>query len=248
MKRDYLILAAATVIFMMFLGWWRFSHEGWYRTDSNLGQRPNTPTQPLDFSGDQQNFPKHVPSPPVSSSGENLNKPFLGHFPYKEADANNLIIVASYAMGEYQRFEELDAEAAKALMKLIYAARDEGVWIIPVSAFRSIERQKLLFDNQVERRGSVEEAAKISAPPGYSEHHTGLALDLADGKFPKLDIKEEFENTEAFRWLQLHGKEYGFEMSFPALNPQGVIYEPWHWRFVGSPHAEAIFALARKSG
>ncbi|WP_017718020.1 M15 family metallopeptidase [Kamptonema formosum] len=158
------------------------------------------------------------------------------------------MIIASYAQQEYQRFEQLDREAGLALMKLIYAARDEGVWIIPVSGFRNIAAQELLFKSQIERRGSPEEAAKLSAPAGYSEHHTGYALDMADGLSPKKDITYEFEKTNAYRWLTLHAKEFGFEMSFPANNSQGVSYEPWHWRFVGSPRATEIFADARNSG
>ena len=128
---------------------------------------------------------------------------------------------------------------------MIYAARDEGVWIIPVSGFRDIVSQELLFKKQIQKRGSPEAAAKLSAPPGYSEHHTGYAIDLADGSYPKKDVTYEFENTNAYRWLTLHAKDFGFEMSFTANNSQGVSYEPWHWRFVGSPDSTKIFEQAR---
>ncbi|WP_242038816.1 M15 family metallopeptidase [Anabaena lutea] len=173
--------------------------------------------------------------------------PKFGHFPYSEGDTEKMIIIGSYAQHEYQRFEQLAPEAALALMKLIYAARDEGVWIIPVSGFRSIATQDKLFQSQIQRRGSPEAAAKLSAPPGYSEHHTGYALDLADGHFPKQDVTYNFANTDAFRWLSQHGKEFGFELSFPANNLQGVSYEPWHWRFIGSPNAVRIFARAKQT-
>ncbi len=193
-----------------------------------------TPAAPTDAT-DATNKPDPTQQPHVSG------KPYLGHFPYPEADRSRLMIITSYAKGEYQRFESMDIEAGKALMKLIYAARDEGVWIIPVSGFRSVEQQSKLFKAQIERRGSEQEAAKLSAPPGYSEHATGYAVDLTDGKFPKQDVKFEFEQTDAFRWLTLHAKEYGFEMSFPQGNAQGVSYEPWHWRFVGSSSAAQLF-------
>lgn len=170
----------------------------------------------------------------------------FGHFPYLEGDADIMITIGSYAENEYQRFEQLALEPALALMKLIYAARDEGVWIIPVSGFRTIAAQEKLFQAQTQRRGSPEAAAKLSAPPGYSEHHTGYALDLADGHFPKQDVTYDFANTDAFRWLSLHGKDFGFELSFPENNPQGVSYEPWHWRFVGSSNAVKIFAHAKQ--
>ena len=175
-------------------------------------------------------------------------EPKYGHFPYAEADGSRLMIIASYAQQEYQRFEQLDKEAGLALMKMIYAARDEGVWIVPVSGFRNITNQELLFKNQIEKRGSPEAAAKLSAPPGYSEHHTGYAIDLADGLSPKKDITYDFPNTNAYRWLMIHAKEFGFEMSFPANNSQEVSYEPWHWRFVGSPAASQTFASAHNLG
>jgi len=171
-----------------------------------------------------------------------------GHFPYLQAEPSGMAIVASYATGEYQRFESLDPEAGKALMKLIYAARDEGVWIIPVSGFRTIEYQQKLFQDQIKRRGSAEASAKVSAPAGYSEHHTGFAVDVTDGRFPKQDVTFQFEKTDAYRWLTIHAQEFGFEMSFPQNNLQGVSFEPWHWRYIGSTRAAKTFAVARSLG
>jgi len=198
-----------------------------------------TPNVPTDSTVVSKN-PGSDRQPGVASENS------YGHFAYPEADRNRLMLVASYAKGEDQRFESMDIEAGKALMKLIYAARDDRVWIIPVSGFRTVEQQRKLFSAQIQRRGSEKEAAKLSAPPGYSEHATGYAVDLTDGRFVKQDVKFEFETTEAFSWLTQHAKEYGFEMSFPKDNPQGVSYEPWHWRFSGSPSAAQTFATARK--
>jgi zinc D-Ala-D-Ala carboxypeptidase len=84
----------------------------------------------------------------------------------------------------------------------------------------------------------------LSAPPGYSEHHTGFALDIGDGSRPEADVKFEFENTKAYQWLQANGRRYGLEISFPANNIQGVSFEPWHWRFTSSPYATAVFSVA----
>ena len=130
--------------------------------------------------------------------------------------------------------------------RLAYAAREDRVWIIPVSGFRTIAHQDQLWQSQIQRQGSPEAAAKISAPPGYSEHHTGYALDLTDGNLKaRDDITYKFAETDAFKWLTLHAKEFGFELSFPKNNPQGVSYEPWHWRFVGSATAQEIFRVAK---
>ncbi|MCH9055558.1 M15 family metallopeptidase [Synechococcus sp. PCC 6716] len=157
-----------------------------------------------------------------------------------------MVQIASYGRGDYQRYEYLHRDAANALMRMISAARDEGVWIVPVSGFRDIERQTLLWQDQIQRQGSEELAARLSAPPGYSEHHTGYSIDLADGSRPTQDdITLRFINTKAFEWLNSHGREFGFELSFPENNRQGVMYEPWHWRFVGTPEAEAVFRAAR---
>ncbi len=178
---------------------------------------------------------------PFDASGELR----FGHFPYAEGNLEKMPIIGSYAQGKNQRFERLAPETARALMQLIYAARDDGVWIVPVSGFRSVAAQEKLFERQVQRKGSPEAAAKWSAPAGYSEHHTGYAVDLTDGRFPEKDITYQFAETDAFQWLRRNAGKFGFELSFPEKNPQGVSYEPWHWRFVGSPVSQALFQRAR---
>lgn len=181
----------------------------------------------------------------VVISEESLPDEFLdsrfGHFRYSEMDTEMLMTIASFGVGEYQRFERLAPEAAFSLLRMIYAARDEGVWIVPVSAFRDTERQRQLFEAQIRRKGTPEAAAKSTAPPGYSEHHTGYAIDLTDGQVPDADISQTFAKTSAFEWLIRNAATFEYELSFPPDNPQGVMYEPWHWRFVGSEKALSIF-------
>lgn len=202
----------------------------------NFPPSPITPQTPTPSP-----TPSTTKPPTTSLETTPSEKPKFGHFPYQESDREQMMIFASYAQDEYQRFEKLAPEAALALMKMIYTARDEGVWLVPVSGFRTVEQQEELFKAQIQRRGSQEAASKVSAPPGYSEHHTGFAIDLTDGNFPKKDITIDFENTKAFQWLTRRGQEFGFELSFPPNNPQGVSYEPWHWRYIGSPEAAATF-------
>jgi LAS superfamily LD-carboxypeptidase LdcB len=171
---------------------------------------------------------------------------YLGHLPYAEAHPADLMVVASYNNPQEQRFERLQSDAGLALMRMLDAARADGVWIVTVSGFRDRVRQDMLFQIQTEHQGSVAIAAQTVAPPGYSEHHTGYAVDLADGLARAWDVSLSFGETDAFRWLTENAQRFGFEMSFPADNPQGVSYEPWHWRFVGSPGAEQTFAQARE--
>jgi zinc D-Ala-D-Ala carboxypeptidase len=121
------------------------------------------------------------------------------------------------------------------------AARSEGVLLVPISGFRSVSYQQGLFGRAVRRHGSERKAARWVAPPGRSEHHTGWALDVGDGSRPEADVAASFEKTPAFRWLSSHAGRFGFELSFPRNNPQGVGYEPWHWRYVGVEEARRLF-------
>jgi D-alanyl-D-alanine carboxypeptidase len=251
-----MVILAAMIVVLLGVG---FLKIGGYQQSDGDANRTSLPVQTSNKNQPEQSFPLSPEDAPELSSPDDdspvnlsiIRNPdgddtYLGHLFYPLANPDRLMTIASYGEDIYQRYEYLDFEAAKALMKLIYSARNDGVWIVPVSAFRDVERQRLLFENQVERRGSIEAASKISAPPGYSEHHTGLAVDLADGRFPKQDITSQFENTDAFRWLQKNAERFGFEMSFPLENQQGVMYEPWHWRFVGSENARAMFAKAKE--
>ncbi|MDX2212930.1 MAG: D-alanyl-D-alanine carboxypeptidase family protein [Oculatellaceae cyanobacterium bins.114] len=171
--------------------------------------------------------------------------PGYGHFLYGEISPDQLMIVGSYSQAIEERFERLSEAAGLALLRMIDAARQDGVWLVPISGFRDFARQEMLFQIQIEQVGSAVAAARSVAPAGYSEHHTGYAVDLADGLARAMDLSLAFGNTPAFEWLTRHAVEFGFELSFPENNTQGVMYEPWHWRFVGSPAATQTFAQAR---
>lgn len=164
-----------------------------------------------------------------------------GHVSHIEANRTQLMVISSYTKNLEQRFERLRSDAALSLMQLLDAARANGVWIVPVSGFRDRDRQEMLFEAQVQELGSEELAARSVAPPGYSEHHTGYAIDLADGIARARDVSISFVQTEAYTWLTEHAQEYGFELSFPKDNSQGVNFEPWHWRYIGSAQAAGTF-------
>ena len=106
------------------------------------------------------------------------------------------------------------------------AARDD-ITLQIVSAFRSVEYQLGIIKRKVERGLSMDEILRVSAVPGYSEHHSGRAFDLTTPNFAALE--EEFEKSPAFAWLSTNAKLYGFTMSYPRDNPHGIAYEPWHW-------------------
>ena len=129
----------------------------------------------------------------------------------------------------YGREQWLTPAAAVGWGSIQAAAAGQGVEILLVSAFRSVDYQRQIWDRKLAAGQTVAQILTVSAPPGYSEHHTGRALDVtASGCEP---LTEGFEVTPAFRWLVDHAGEFGFSMTYPRNNPHGVVYEPWHWCF-----------------
>lgn len=117
--------------------------------------------------------------------------------------------------------------AADAWKTLKAAARDDGVELVIVSAFRSVERQAGIIQRKVDAGQTIEEILTVCAPPGFSEHHSGRAVDISTPGVPALETV--FETTPAFIWLSEHAADFGFRLSYPRGNPWGYQYEPWHW-------------------
>lgn len=107
------------------------------------------------------------------------------------------------------------------------AAACTGVTLQIVSAFRSIEYQLGIVERKLTRGLTMEEILRVSAAPGYSEHHTGRCVDFTTPGFTPLE--EEFERSPGFAWLRQHAAEYRFALSYPRGNRHGIAYEPWHW-------------------
>lgn len=165
-----------------------------------------------------------------------VREDLLGHFPYEEAPPESLTPIT--ADGRIK----LRTPAAEKLMEMQAAAREDGVSLALLSGYRSVEEQQYLFFGVKAKRGQVaRERATVSAPPGYSEHHTGYAIDIGDGNVPTTHFQEDFAKTEAFQWLKENAAHYSFELSFPKGNSQGVSYEPWHWRYVGNQESLEMF-------
>ena len=117
--------------------------------------------------------------------------------------------------------------AAAAWSRMATAAGEDGVVLRIASAYRTLERQAAILRGKMERGMPLEQILCVNAPPGYSEHHSGRAVDICTPGSPPLET--EFEQTEAFSWLCAHAGDYGFSLSYPRDNPQGYLYEPWHW-------------------
>jgi D-alanyl-D-alanine carboxypeptidase len=146
-----------------------------------------------------------------------------------QPEAQQLVVAE---VGEDGREHRLTPAAASAWNKMRAAALEDGVVLKIVSAFRSIDRQAEIVRAKLDRGISVDAILEVSAPPGYSEHHTGRAIDVTTDGAPALEI--EFEKTGAFGWLLKRAGEFGFHLSYPAGNPNGYAYEPWHWCYKSS--------------
>lgn len=140
------------------------------------------------------------------------------------ADAQELVIAETGSDG---RDYLLVPEAAQAWRRMKQAAQRDGVVMELVSAFRGIERQAEIIRAKLERGMHIDTILTLSAPPGYSEHHTGRAVDI---NTPGCEATEEpFEHTDAFAWLMQYAERFRFTLSYPRGNQLGFIYEPWHW-------------------
>ncbi|MDP2370951.1 D-alanyl-D-alanine carboxypeptidase family protein, partial [Rhodoferax sp.] len=105
----------------------------------------------------------------------------------------------------------------------------DGIDLFIVSAFRSVERQAEIVRRKLASGQSLETILAVSAPPGFSEHHSGRAVDLSTpGVAP---LEPAFDQSPAFAWLVQRAAVFGFRLSFPEGNAQGYQYEPWHWCF-----------------
>jgi D-alanyl-D-alanine carboxypeptidase len=125
------------------------------------------------------------------------------------------------------RILRLTPSASKGWRKMQAAAAGHGLTLLPLSAFRSVARQQTIIRRKLARGDRIEAILRVSAVPGCSEHHTGRALDL--GAPGQLKLEESFARTREFRWLRKHAAKFGFRLSYPRNNRQGIAYEPWHW-------------------
>ena len=127
----------------------------------------------------------------------------------------------------FDREQQMTPETFSAWQKMLSAAEADNVVIQLVSAYRSVEYQVALIQRKLDAGQQIEDILNVNAPPGFSEHHTGRALDLTT---PGCEVlTEEFESTVAFNWLNANAETYGFSLSYPRGNPSGIDYEPWHW-------------------
>ena len=157
----------------------------------------------------------------------------LGHLPYPEISKDKLVFIEPNI--------KVHIDMRESLLNMREEAKKDGVYLVFLSGYRSTNLQKDIFYSLKSIRNQIaSERARVSAPPGYSEHSTGFAIDIGDYMQRETDFEVEFENTDAFKWLQRHAAKYHFKLSFNKNNKH-IDYEPWHWRYEGSIEALKIF-------
>lgn len=140
------------------------------------------------------------------------------------AEAKILVDVGPNLVG---RMQQLVPEAAAKWMQMVEKAQKNNIVLLVVSGFRSFDYQAGLIRKKLEAGQAMESILTVNAAPGYSQHHTGRAVDVASpGTRP---LTEEFENSDAFKWLTEHAADFGFDMPYTRDNEYGFVYEPWHW-------------------
>ncbi len=168
----------------------------------------------------------------------NQDHRILGHLPYNEIPKKKLVLIEPNI--------EVHIDMRDSLLKMREEAIKDGIYLVFLSGFRSINLQNDIFYSLKSiRNQEASERARVSAPPGYSEHSTGFAIDIGDGTQRETDFEVEFENTDAFRWLIKNAAKYHFKLSFNKNNKY-IDYEPWHWRYEGSIEALKIFETSNR--
>ena len=229
--------------------WWLLRGEGEEGPGSSgTAQSPSqTPSQP-ETSASPDPEPVSVPEP----------EPDPG--PAIDPDDWQLVLINPTHSIEKElemEFDEVqgykfDSRIAGKVRELIAAAKEDGYSLAIVSGYRTMDRSRMLYANKIaeyQNMGYDEatakvEAAKWVAPPGTSEHHSGLAMDIVSGDYytKYSDLVEAFEKEPEAVWLRENCARFGFILRFPKDKTEitGINYEPWHFRFVGEEHARAI--------
>lgn len=155
----------------------------------------------------------------------------------------------SVSLGTITNGIKVDARIVEAYNAMERAARNDGVWLNPTSGYRSIEYQRNLFNSRVNQymssygysRATAEaKVATYTARPGTSEHNLGLAIDFYDSSTA---LTSAFANTKQGKWLNANSYKYGFILRYESSKSSitGIIFEPWHFRFVGVEDATKIY-------
>ena len=189
--------------------------------------------------------PTAMPAPeeptPTPEPGSDIPDIDIDSWEYVLANADNPIGEYVPELTSLENSQSFDSRAVEELKRFIDDARAEGLSVYLSSSYRSYGEQQYLFNRKVSQlNGDEARAATIVARPGTSEHQTGLCCDITDRYYETKD--SSLENTQMYKWMYAHCAEYGFILRYPKDKEDvtGIIYEPWHFRYVGKEAAEYI--------
>lgn len=159
----------------------------------------------------------------------------IEHFSYDEVVAEHLVW-SGYGDKKHEN-KLIHKDAKEPLQTLVKAAAKDKVALYPSSIFRSVRAQDVIVKRKIRQKQPAKTIYHTSSPAGYSEHHTGYAVDFAP-------IDTKFAKTKGYQWLLDNAHKYGWEQTFTKdyAEKSGVSEESWHWRYVGDEHGQALFA------
>ena len=200
-----------------------------YETPSGYGSPPtNYGVGPAGHKSTSHQYPSHSyqslnVNPAICSAKAGLVG--IRHFKYAEPPMKELVW-SGFGTQNEEKYK-IHRDAKDALHKLVNGAKADGIILKPSSIFRSVKRQQQIINKKLKTQ-EPREVYYSSSPAGYSEHHTGLAVDFGS-------IDERFTSTRAYEWLLANARRYGWEQTFTAEYSaySGVSQESWHWRYVG---------------
>ncbi|MBE7017336.1 MAG: D-alanyl-D-alanine carboxypeptidase family protein [Ruminococcaceae bacterium] len=211
------------------------------KTDIPPASTPDVPEHPQVSPETVQPTPTPDPTPtPTPEPYSDKPDIDISSWEYVLVNADNNISDYVPELTVIEGSQSFDTRAVAFLEEFIAAARGEGLSVYLSSSYRSYNEQSYLYDRKVSQYGDPAVAATIVAPPGTSEHQTGLCADITDMYYASKD--RSLENTALFKWMKAHCHEYGFILRYPdgKQDITGIIYEPWHFRYVGKEVASYI--------
>lgn len=253
MKKKNLLSLLILLVLIAVLALVTHAHHS---TDVMIPSAAATPAQPeatpsAEPVSTPKPTPETTPEPTPEPTPTPTSTPTPEPTPYRpDIDISSweyLLINSKNNIGEYvpeltllEGSQYFDSRAVDALQDFIDAARAEGLSVFLSSSYRSYAEQEYLYNRKVQQYGDPAVAATIVAPPGTSEHQSGLCADITDIYYATKD--SSLENTALFKWMYAHCQEYGFILRYPKDKQDitGIIYEPWHFRYVGVEAATFI--------
>lgn len=235
LKRPAFLFILIAVVSLLFIAGYAFQN-GAVPIQKGQQSSPKLSSQPV--SSKEEKSSSFISSKPETNSEETTDQKELVLVNEANKIPNNYELDLTTAFGI-----QMEHITSAAYTDMWRAASEDGITLWISSGYRDDKKQQSLFSNEVEtylEKGlayeqAETEAGKSVARPGYSEHATGLTLDLNG-------VKEDFDQTTAYKWLSQHAQDYGFILRYPSdkQNITKIKFEPWHYRYVGIENAKAM--------